>query len=139
MQINLDATFLNSDLFKTFLMENYSDNPVLRLSLEFSKKIIPFCNELNSQHHYEMKNQLYRSGTAVSAHIHEAQHPESRKDFIHKMKLAAKEAEESYYWLSLCENNPGYPSTDELISILVQIKKLLSTIIVTALKNLKNT
>jgi four helix bundle protein len=51
-----------------------------------------------------ISNQLLKAGTSIGANIFEAQYAESRIDFIHKMKIAQKEANETLYWLILCEN-----------------------------------
>ncbi len=63
--------------------------------------------------------------------VREAQSPESMNDFIHKLKIAAKEAEESMYWLELAETSMHYPSpsNEGLIKPLNEIQKLLSSII----------
>jgi four helix bundle protein len=58
--------------------------------------------------------QLLKSGTSIGANIHEAQNAESRNDFIHKMKIAAKEIEETKYWLILCNRSELYP-TNQLL------------------------
>jgi four helix bundle protein len=74
-------------------------------------------------------NQLLRAGTSICANIMEAQNPESKDDFIHKMKVAAKEADETQYWLILCDRTQGYPDCKELISKLEEIQKILTKII----------
>jgi four helix bundle protein len=56
-----------------------------------------------------LSRQLLKSGTSIGANAMEAQNAESKADFIHKMKIAAKEAEESQYWLWLCDYSPNYP------------------------------
>lgn len=76
-----------------------------------------------------MANQLFRCGTSIGANIKEAQNAESKADFIHKMKIAAKEAEETEYWLLLCKQAPNYPDPGELINDLQVINKILSKII----------
>lgn len=53
-----------------------------------------------------LANQLLRSGTSIGANIRESQSAESRLDFIHKLKIADKEAE---YWLLLCQKSNKYP------------------------------
>ena len=50
---------------------------------------------------YNLANQLFRSGTSIGANVREAQSAESKADFIHKIKISAKEAEEAEYWLLL--------------------------------------
>jgi len=46
--------------------------------------------------------QLLKAGTSIGANVREVQNAESKTDFIHKMKIAAKETDETEYWLELC-------------------------------------
>ena len=66
------------------------DNILLDLSVEFALEIIKFCEELDKLNKYVVSKQLLRSGTSIGANIHEAQSPESKNDFIHKLKLHTK-------------------------------------------------
>ncbi|WP_309608581.1 four helix bundle protein [Flavobacterium sp.] len=50
-----------------------------------------------------MSNQLLKSGTSIGANSKEAQNAESKADFIHKLKIAIKEGDETEYWLFLCD------------------------------------
>lgn len=50
---------------------------------------------------YVMSKQLLRSGTSIGANVREAEHAESKADFIHKMVIALKEANETEYWIEL--------------------------------------
>lgn len=59
----------------------------------------------------------------------EAQNAESKADFIHKMKIAAKEADETQYWLSLCEFGAAYPDCNNLQQKLEEIQRLLNAIL----------
>ena len=59
----------------------------------------------------------------------EAQNAESRANFIHKMKIAAKEVDETEYWLFLCEKSENYPTNELLISSINDIKLIISKII----------
>ena len=72
------------------------------------------------------------SGTSIGANAMEAQNAESKADFIHKMKIAAKEAEESQYWLWLCESSNGYPECKALQSKLEEINKVLGKILMSS-------
>jgi four helix bundle protein len=66
----------------------------------------------------------------------EAQNSESKADFIHKLKIAAKEAGETQYWLMLCEYTPHYPDCKDLLLKIEGIQKILNKILTTAkLKN----
>ncbi len=112
-------------------------NEILEISFEFALKIIEFTDELDRQKKYAISQQLIRSGTSVGANIREAQSCESKRDFIHKLKIAHKEAEETEYWLLLCQKAPSYPSPENnMFTQLLSIQKLLSAIISTTRKNM---
>ena len=79
-----------------------------------------------------MSNQVVRSGTSVGAMVKEAEFAQSKADFINKMSIALKEANETRYWLDLLHygdylEDKIYESLDkdirEIISILVAIVK----------------
>ncbi len=97
-----------------------------------------YCEQLEENRRYVIANQLLKSGTSVGANIREAQNAESNADFVHKLKIAAKEAEETEYWLLLCNKSSNYPSAEGLLSKLISIKKLLSSIISTIKKKEKH-
>lgn len=107
-------------------------NPVLKHSFDLALMVIDYCEVLQDQKRFVISNQLMKSGTSVGANIMEAQNAESKADFIHKMKVAAKQAEETQYWLTLCKYSNNYPSCDELLSKLDEINKLLGKILSTA-------
>ncbi|MBE0646864.1 MAG: four helix bundle protein [Bacteroidales bacterium] len=77
------------------------------------------------------------SFNSVGANIREAQNAESKSDFIHKMKIAAKETDETEYWFLLCKYSKSYSSPDPLIDKIISLKKLLSKIISTTKNSLK--
>lgn len=104
-------------------------NPILKLSFDFSLSIIEYCEKLEAIKKFVIANQLLKAATAIGANVMEAQNAESKADFIHKMKLAAKEAEETQYWLLLCHYASNYPECEELISKLEAIQKILSKIL----------
>lgn len=106
-------------------------NEILELSFEFALQIISYCELLEENKKFIIARQLLRSGTSIGANISEAQNAESNQDFVHKLKIAAKEADETEYWLQLCEKSEHYPSSNHLSSALISIKKLLNRIIAT--------
>jgi len=112
-------------------------NEVLELSFEFALQIIVYCELLEANRKYVIARQLLKSGTSIGANIREAQNAESKLDFIHKLKIAAKEADETEYWLLLCEKSTNYPSTASLLTQLISIKKLLNNIIATMRRKIK--
>ena len=114
---------------RTELIEN---NPLLKLSIAFSLEIIDYCEKLNEHKKYIISNQLLRSATSIGANSMEAQNPESKADFIHKMKIAAKEAGETQYWLILCERSNSYPLPIGLLNKLEELNRILGSIISTA-------
>lgn len=109
-------------------------NDLLELSTEFSLQLIVYCELLEQHHKYVIARQLLRSGTSVGANAREAQNSESRSDFIHKLKISAKEANEAAYWLELCEKSKSYPDPGSLSARLLRIEKILSSIIATMKK-----
>ena len=111
------------------------ENIILLKSIDFSVAIKKYCEVLNSKKEINISNQLSRCGMAIGANVSEAQQAESRQDFIHKMKIAAKEASEALYWLSICEKMNNFGFQHELIDELKQIVAILSKIIISARKN----
>ena len=113
------------------------NNPVLEKSFIFSLKIIAFTEMLQVHKKYNLANQLFRSGTAIGALVKEAQSPESLSDFIHKMKIAAKEAQETEYWLQLCRLSDDYPDPLELMVDIEELNGILTTIIASSKRKQK--
>ena len=102
---------------------------VLELSFSFALSIIDYCELLDRHKKYVISRQLLKSGTSIGASVREAQNGESVADFCHKMKIASKEAEETEYWLLLCESSANYPSSEGLLNDILSLKKLLGKII----------
>ena len=115
--------------------ETFDNNPVLKHSFEFALAIVEYCDVLQTEKHFVISNQLLKSGTSIGANVMEAQNSESKADFIHKMKIAAKEADEAQYWLMLCGYAKNYPDSSHLIQKLTEINKLLSKILSTSKRN----
>lgn len=115
----------------------YKDNLIVQLTFEFALNIISFSETLNTSKKFNLSNQLFRSGTGIGANVREAQNAESKADFIHKMKIAIKEAEEAEYWLLLCKHSDEYPNSDMLLEKLTSITKILNKIIGTSKQQFK--
>ncbi len=111
------------------LIEN---NPILKQTIEFSLMAIRYCEILDTQHKFIISKQLLRSATSIGANAMEAQNAESKADFIHKMKIAAKEADENQYWLLLCQFADLYPDCSALAKQLDIVQKILTFILGTA-------
>lgn len=110
-----------------------SENIIVDKSFNFAVRIVNLNKYLNNeQKEYVLSKQLLRSGTSIGANVSEAERAQSKADFISKMSIALKEANETNYWLKLLYktdylNKSQYDSinTDinELISILIAICK----------------
>jgi four helix bundle protein len=118
-------------------MRNDRKNVIIDKSFQFSLSVIDFSELLEEKRKYVLGRQVLRSGTSIGANIREAQNAESKLDFIHKMKIAAKEADETEYWLLLCKYAKNYPDPSNLIEGLNEIIKVISKILSTAKNNLK--
>lgn len=114
--------------------EDIELNPILKLTFDFSLSIIDYCDTLDSLKKYTISRQLLKSGTSIGANAMEAQNAESKADFIHKIKIAAKEADETQYWLLLCSLSNKYPECNSLLLKLESIQKVLNKILGTAKK-----
>ena len=108
------------------------ENVILQKTIAFSLEIIKYVELLEEKRKYVIANQLLKSGTSIGANVHEAQNAESKSDFIHKFKIAAKEIEETKYWLVLCKHSQNYPNNDQLEIMLNEIDKIVTKIIATS-------
>ena len=104
-----------------------TDNKLLDLSFEFAVAIVNLTDGISAPKSSYMTDQLARAGTSVGANIHEAQYAHSKKDFVAKLEIALKEANETSYWLKLlCEtkriNEDSYRNAEKLCG---NIRRLL--------------
>ena len=105
-------------------MRNDKENLIVNLTFEFALEIIEFTEELESAWKFVIANQILKSGTSIGANVREAQNAESKNDFIHKFKIAAKEIEETKYWLLLCKHSNSYPDCSHIELQLLEIDKI---------------
>jgi four helix bundle protein len=124
----------------------YGEHPpgsLQRLSVDFSRAVrcwalVRFARSgLDSS----AVSQLYRSGTSVGANVREAQYAESKKDFIHKLKIAEKELGEFFFWFGLIKSDQSEAedeATKSMIETAGQVRRLLIAIIVKAKQNINN-
>ena len=108
------------------------ENIIKSKSFEFAIRIVRLYQFLCSEKkEYVLSKQLLRSGTAVGALMREAEHAESKSDFVHKMCIAQKEINESMYWLELLLKT-DYLTEKQFKSInkdSIEIIKLITSII----------
>ena len=112
--------------------EFLNNNPILKQTIDFSLIVIEYCEQLNTEKKFIISKQFIRSATSIGANAMEAQNAESKADFIQKIKIAAKEAEESQYWLWICQYSQSYPNCEILQNKLEEINKVLGKILSTA-------
>ena len=109
--------------------EAVKDNVLKTKSYAFALRIVKLYKYLcDTQREYVLSKQVLRSGTAVGALVSEAEFGQSKADFISKLSIALKEANETLYWLSLLKDSAFIddkmfqsikPDAEELIKILV--------------------
>ena len=110
-----------------------AESIVRQKSYDFALKTIRICTRLKENRHFEIAQQLLRSGTSIGANVEEALAGQSRKDFFAKMSIASKEARESKYWLRLLKDS-GISDTDEAQELLEKsevLVKILTSIVKT--------
>jgi len=109
--------------------------------IEFAVRVLNVVESLpNSRVGNHVAGQLIRSGTSPAPNYGEAQSAESRKDFIHKMKVALKELRETLVWLLIIQRKPLVEPLDTCSPFIDENNELISIFvasIVTARKNLK--
>ena len=77
-------------------------NAVVEKSFDFAVRVVNLYKYLNREHkEYVLSKQILRCGTSIGANVAEAQRGQSKADFVSKMSIALKEANETYYWLRL--------------------------------------
>ena len=115
------------------------DNIVKDKSFAFAIRIVKLYRFLKDEHkEYVLSKQILRCGTSVGAMVREAEHSESKADFVHKMAVAQKEINETIYWLELLFNT-DFLNKDQFDSInadAVELIKMLTSIIKTTKVNI---
>ena len=109
-------------------------------SMDFAVSIINLVRELKSKHETVVSNQIGRSGTSIGANIREAQYAHGRADFIAKMQISLKEANETGYWLELLFKTEYLTETQykSLNSACTRIRVMLISSINTAKQNMES-
>ena len=106
------------------------------LSYDFACRITRLFQYLTEDAEYKefvQSKQIYRSGTSIGANIRESRHAQSDADFLSKMSIAYKEADETDFWLNLLHDN-GYLDETQFVSLsndLTRILKVLTSIVKT--------
>ncbi|WP_305909652.1 four helix bundle protein [Methylomarinum sp. Ch1-1] len=116
-------------------------NSVAEKSFQFSLRVVKMSKFLQSEkREYVLSKQVLRSGTAIGALVREAEHAQSKADFINKMSIALKEANETDYWIELLFQS-GEITQESYQSIkpdIQELLKLLVSIVKTSRENAEN-
>lgn len=102
--------------------------PLQERSYVFALNIVTLCKHLADQKEFVLSKQLLKSGTSVGANIEEAQHAESRRDFISKLSISLKESYESRFWIRLIhDTNPSIQKRTD--ALLIEINNIIPMLI----------
>jgi four helix bundle protein len=114
-------------------MNEGKDNIIVQKSYAFALEVIKLYKLLVEKREYVLSKQILRSGTSIGANIHEAVASESKKDFVHKLGIAVKEARETSYWLNLLKDSEYVPLTEfeRMNNLCDELIRILNSIILT--------
>ena len=111
------------------------ENAVVDKSFELAVKVVNLTRSIRDRKEFELARQLLRCGTSIGANVAESQRAQSDKDFLSKLQIAAKEANETEYWLKLLRRTDVisehefvvvYEEAKEVIRLLMSITKSMS-------------
>ena len=129
------SLFLFNCLYSLFNILFMKENIIFDKSYAFALRTINLYKFLQKEKEFILSKQLLRSGTAIGALISESEFAESRADFIHKMHIALKEANETRYWISLLKDSE-YISEKMFTSLSSDITEIIA-LLVTIINKLK--
>jgi four helix bundle protein len=112
------------------------ENPIREKSYQFALAVIKLYLRVQDQKEFVVSKQLLRAGTSIGANVEEAIAAESRRDFVHKMALASKEARETVYWLRLLTDSELVRNLDASRELdhARELVRMLTSIVKTAAK-----
>lgn len=115
------------------------ENLILTKSKDFAIQIISFYHSLTEKKEFDIGRQILRSGTSIGANVRESQNAQSTADFISKLSIALKEADETAYWIEIIQESgiACGEKTSQLYDSCKELIKLLVTIIKKAKENAK--
>lgn len=102
------------------------ENIIVTKTFDFALSVVNLFIELKKEKEFIISKQILRSATSIGANVEEAIAAQSRKDFIHKMSIASKEARETKYWLRLLDKSNL--TTISMSNYLIEIEHILNII-----------
>lgn len=110
------------------LFKIMKENILGQKSFQFAIRIVNIYKQLNKQKEFVLSKQVLRSGTSIGANLREAEHAESRSDFIHKLSISLKEVNETKYWLELLSET-HYLDSKQYSSLIIECEEILKLLI----------
>ena len=111
-------------------------NLIADKTFDFALKIIDLSFKLKEEKEFIISNQILKSGTSIGANVEESIAAQSKKDFVAKLSISAKEARETRYWLRLLQkSNLTKLDVEYHLDEIEQIIKILTKIILTTKSN----
>ena len=109
-------------------------NVIKEKSFLFAIEIVGLYKVLAERKEFVLSKQVLRSGTSIGANVRESEHAQSKADFIHKLSISLKEANETEYWLDLLYETKyiNQIEFENLKSKIIELLKLLTSIINTS-------
>ncbi len=109
------------------------ENIIKEKTFNFALRIVKLYKYLQEKHETVLSKQLLKSRTSIGAMVREAEHAESKQDFVHKMAIAQKEVNETDYWLELLYKSDFLTEAmcKSIIEDFHEIQKIISSIILT--------
>jgi four helix bundle protein len=112
-------------------------SPLQEKSFTFAVQIIKLARSIKSDYNeYDVGRQILKSGTSIGANIRESQNAQSPTDFISKLSIALKEADETQYWLELIHAS-GMMTDDSFQKATGELKQIIA-MLTSSIKTVKN-
>jgi len=110
------------------------ENVIKEKSFLFAIEVVSLYKVLVERKEFVLSKQLLRSGTSIGANVRETEHGQSKADFIHKLSIALKEANETEYWIDLLFETKYLTQTEfeNIKPNIIELLKLLTSIINTS-------
>ncbi|MEQ1923148.1 MAG: four helix bundle protein [Pyrinomonadaceae bacterium] len=115
------------------------ENPLKTKSYAFALRVVKLYKYLSFEtKEFVLSKQILKSGTSIGANVVEGNRGQSKLDFVHKLSIALKEADETEYWLNLLRDGDFITSAqaDSLLADCLELQKMLVASIKTAKKNM---
>jgi four helix bundle protein len=113
------------------------DSPLQTKSFLFATRIINLARNIKQTYNeYDVSRQIIKSGTSIGANIRESRNAQSPTDFISKLSIALKEADETQYWLELI-NACGMMSDEDFNQANAELKEIIA-MLTSSIKTVKN-